>query len=140
MIAKNILEKINEVIYIVDGESDDWFKIKKLIVNSLPPKDRKNFTRRHDRTKKSFINDFEREVMEYWAETTGQEIYVNPNKLQPDDWDHFKVRCWRIIEMNYISSRKKWFRERPHLYTQDILDRELGPDNKIKSTFVPFKD
>jgi hypothetical protein len=80
-------DKIKSTIVVVSHyahEETDWFKIKRLLINSLPSEERVNFSTRHPKTKKHIINDFDNSVIKYWEELTGNTIYINSEKLHRD--------------------------------------------------------
>lgn len=86
-IPDHIKDKINEIIEIVDGETNDWIIIRRQIINAIYPfKDRSYFSRRHYSTKKIIINDFEKKVINYWEQQTGQKVHIDESKLHPSDW------------------------------------------------------
>lgn len=101
---EEIKEKINETILFVNNETNDWFIIKKLIVNQLNSKSRTKFSRRHYSTKKHIINSFEMEVIKYWEEQTGIKLWINPEKMHPVDWVK-RSRGWALKIIN--KERKK---------------------------------
>tara|TARA_B100000519_G_C14201132_1_gene417966 strand:- start:815 stop:1042 length:228 start_codon:yes stop_codon:yes gene_type:complete len=50
---------------------ETWMELKKLMLVSLPPKDRSNFSRRDPKTKKQQLNDFERKLIDNYCSRTG---------------------------------------------------------------------
>ncbi len=50
---------------------ETWMELKKLMLVSLPPKDRSNFSRRDPKTKKQQLNDFERKLLDNYYSRTG---------------------------------------------------------------------
>jgi len=48
-----------------------WMELKKLMLVSLPPQDRSNFSRRDPKTKKQQLNDFERKLIDNYCSRTG---------------------------------------------------------------------
>ena len=99
MIPNNLKEIIDYVMEYVDGNSDEWFDIKKELLKLSPPKERSRFSRRHYSTKKHFINDFEREIMQYWEDSTGVELKIDESRLHPESWVK-KPPGWGLAEFN----------------------------------------
>lgn len=92
------------ILYVADT-TNDWFKIKMEIINNFPPKWRGRFSRRHYSTKKHILNSFDWEIINYWEEKTGEKIFIDPNKLHPEDWKP-KPRGWKLVEINEQRRRK----------------------------------
>jgi hypothetical protein len=67
MIPEHLKELIDYVIDYVGDVSDDWFTIKKELVNNFPPRERSRFSRRHFSTKKHILNEFDYAVIDYWG-------------------------------------------------------------------------
>jgi len=86
VIPKRLLSIIDYVIDYIGDNSDDWFKIKMEIINNFPPNERSRFSRRHYSTKKHILNSFDKKVITYWESKTGMKLWVDPNKLHPDNW------------------------------------------------------
>lgn len=93
---KNI---INDTILFVNDQTNDWFKIKQLLVNQFPPKQRCNFSRRHYSTKKHIMNSFDIEILTYWEENSGIKLWIDPNKLHPPSWKRHR-RGWGLKKYN----------------------------------------
>ena len=103
-VPTHLKEIIDYTIEFVDGSSNDWFRIKSHIINQFPPKERSRFSRRHFSTKKHILNSFDKEVIKYWEEKTGTELWINPKKLHPENWEQ-KPHGWALIRFN--NERKK---------------------------------
>lgn len=56
-----LLEDLNE--YYSDN---NWLIVKKFLLKFLHPDIRKNFTTRNQKTKKHTLNNFEKEIIEYY--------------------------------------------------------------------------
>jgi len=100
------IEYIDYVIQYVGNSSNDWFTIKKEIINCYPRKERTKFSRRHYSTKLFFVNDFEREIMKYWKEKTGIELFIDEKKLHPTSWKR-NPRGWGLLIYNETRKKKK---------------------------------
>jgi|TARA_R110001583_G_C5563381_1_gene401394 hypothetical protein len=70
MIPDRILEQINFVVLYV-ADCDDWVEIKKQILLGIPSKLRCKFSTRDPKTKEQHLNDFEKEIIQFWKEKTG---------------------------------------------------------------------
>jgi len=99
MFNAEIKSLIDYVIYYVGNSCNDWFIIKQQIVNHFPPIYRSLFSRRHYSTKKHILNSFDYQVITYWKEKTGNDLWINPNKLHPKDWKR-KPKGWALKEIN----------------------------------------
>ena len=72
-LSERIHEALSEV-HAYAGHVDDWITIKKEILKSLPPQERRAFSTRHPITKKQSMNEFERKVANQWEELTGRPV------------------------------------------------------------------
>lgn len=106
MIPNKLKEIIDYVIEYVGTGSNDWFLIKKELVNLFPPKERSRFSRRHYSTKKHLINDFDREVIKYWEDKTGNKLFIDEGRLHPKSWKR-KPKGWGLIEINEKRRKQK---------------------------------
>jgi hypothetical protein len=73
--------KISEIyeLALVIGTSCDvkkWMDLKKLLLNSLPPSARTNFSTRDPKTKKQSLNKFERELLKMYENKVGITLEV----------------------------------------------------------------
>jgi len=61
-------EKIVELLEDLSEyyEDNNWLVVKKFLLKYLHPDIRKNFTTRHPKTKKHSLNEFEKQVIEYY--------------------------------------------------------------------------
>lgn len=106
MIPNELKEIIDYVIDYASESSNDWFQIKKELVNLFPPKERSRFSRRHYSTKKQLINDFDRAVMKYWESQTGQKLFIDDTKLHPKSWKK-QPRGWGLAAYNDKRHKQK---------------------------------
>lgn len=67
---ERILEEVRFVSTYID-ECDDWVTVKKEVMKGLPPRLRKNFSTRDPKTKEQNLNKFEKNIINYYKETTG---------------------------------------------------------------------
>ena len=75
MIPEKILQAIKEVAAYADS-TDDWVRVKIEIMNRVPWQLRTNFSRRDQKTKEQWLNDFEKAVIEEWKKITGVELKI----------------------------------------------------------------
>jgi len=70
MSTEKIFEQVRFVSSYV-GDCDDWVTVKKQVMLNLPSVLRKNFSTRDPKTKEQWLNDFEKELINYYRELTG---------------------------------------------------------------------
>ena len=59
-----------KVAFLILHDNYDWMDFKKIMLRSLPPKMRKNFSTRDPKTKRQALNSFEKEMINtYFIET-----------------------------------------------------------------------
>ncbi len=75
MIPDRVIEELNLIAKFA-GSEDDWMVIKKLLLRSLPPSMRKNFSTRHPKTKLQSLNEFERDLIDIYKGCTGIELRI----------------------------------------------------------------
>jgi len=101
----DFIKQIAFVASYVGTESDDWFRIKKQILWALHPRFRGNFTKRHNVSRKLYINDFETQLMAYWESVTGVKLKVDEARLHTDA-DLRMPRHWGLMNHNRIKKEK----------------------------------
>jgi hypothetical protein len=99
VLSEEDLQYVDYVISYVQNSSNDWFLIKKEIMNCYPPKLRKKFSRRHYSTKLFFVNDFEKLIINYWKEKTNIELFIDEKKLHPSSWKR-NPKGWGLFIYN----------------------------------------
>lgn len=72
-IPDRVAEQI-EFVMSYASECDDWVEIKKQIMLGIPSNLRSNFSTRDPLTKEQCLNDFEKEIINYWKEKTGTHL------------------------------------------------------------------
>ena len=73
------IEKIYDQVDFVASyaiDCDDWVTIKKQIMLGLPPILRKNFSTRDPKTKEQSLNNFEKELINYYRDKTGTTLVL----------------------------------------------------------------
>lgn len=96
--------RINFVADYVQDSTQDWLQVKRQIINAFDPPSRSLFSTRHPKTKKHFINEFDKLVMSYWESVTGMNLEVDPDKLHDTlGWVH-KPKGWALFKMNHERS------------------------------------
>ena len=63
-----------KVAFLMLQDNQDWMDFKKIMLRSLPPKMRKNFSTRDPKTKKQALNNFEREMIDIYFKETGVKL------------------------------------------------------------------
>jgi hypothetical protein len=106
MLSEYHKERIKWVAGYIMTSSNDWFAIKMQIINSMNPKNRVWFSRRHHSTKKHILNDFDREVIAYWKELTGVDLWINPSKLHDPNWRPGPAGIFRYNEKRKQNTSK----------------------------------
>jgi hypothetical protein len=99
-------QNIEYVAEYVGDSSNDWFTVKKELINCFPRPQRKKFSRRHYSTKLFFINDFERAIIDYWCKITGIELIIDKTKLHPESWER-QPRGWGLLIYNEKRKKRK---------------------------------
>ena len=61
------------------GEQDNWMDFKKIMLRTLPPRMRKNFSTRDPVTKKQSLNCFEEEMIDIYFQKTGVKLVLEEN-------------------------------------------------------------
>lgn len=69
---KELLEDISE--YYTEN---DWLVIKKFLLRYSHPSVRKNFSTRHEKTKKHTLNKYELEIINYYNTKYGVRLVLN---------------------------------------------------------------
>ncbi len=58
------------------GKQDNWMDFKKIMLRTLPPKMRKNFSTRDPITKKQSLNHFEESMIDVYFQKTGIKLIL----------------------------------------------------------------
>tara|TARA_B100001094_G_scaffold312178_1_gene348591 strand:- start:411 stop:647 length:237 start_codon:yes stop_codon:yes gene_type:complete len=64
---------------LVLEENQNWMDFKKIMLKSIPPRMRKNFSTRDPKTKKQSLNSFEREIIDIYYGETGVKLKLEIN-------------------------------------------------------------
>lgn len=62
-------------MYDYAGSVDDWLVIKKELLKCLPPRLRRDFSRRDEKTKKQTLNDFDIAVAQEWSRLSKKPVF-----------------------------------------------------------------
>jgi len=73
---KSIIIECTNFVSSYSGDCDDWVTIKKQIMLNLAPRLRRNFSTRDSKTKEQCLNDFEKELINYYRDATGIELVL----------------------------------------------------------------
>jgi hypothetical protein len=94
-------DRIAYVAAYVQDSITDWFVLKIEILRAFGRFDRKKLgmSRRHPSTEKLFVNEADREIMEYWELLTGIKPFVDETKLHDPNWV-YRPSGWRLAEIN----------------------------------------
>mgnify|MGYP001410532036 CR=1 FL=1 len=65
MIDENIIEIITDYNKVF-LEDNSWLKLKKYLLKSISPEERKKFSKRHYNSKKQVINDYEKNIIDLY--------------------------------------------------------------------------
>lgn len=63
-----------KVAFLMLRDNHDWMDFKKIMLRSLPPKMRKNFSTRDPKTKRQALNNFEKEMIDTYFRETGVKL------------------------------------------------------------------
>lgn len=107
-IPEKLKERIDEVAEYVGTTTSDFLVVKRQLINCFPPTERWRFSHRHNSTRKHTLNGFDQEVIEYWFQSTGIRLVVNPNKLHDPGWEHRK-KGWSLIIFNEKKKKNNEF-------------------------------
>lgn len=77
--------KAMEFIASYAKDVDDWVVIKIQILRSVPSHLRTSFSTRDQKTKKQWLNDFDKLVIEKWKEMTGVELKIKERAPEPKE-------------------------------------------------------
>ena len=66
---------INIAASVLNGHGD-WMDFKKIMLRTLPPKMRKNFSTRDPVTKKQSLNQFEKKMIDVYFKETGVKLIL----------------------------------------------------------------
>lgn len=98
-LPENLKNRVRYVARYVLDSTDDWFTVKKELLQVLAPRDRALLSRRHKTSKKHFINDLERDLMIFWERLTSVRLKIDPEKLHTP-LDERPPRYWALMELN----------------------------------------
>lgn len=72
----NLVEEALSFVFSYASSTDDWLKIKKELLKTLPPSERVSFSKRDPVTKKQVINEFDVLVAFRWKQLTGKDVIL----------------------------------------------------------------
>jgi hypothetical protein len=84
-LSKEMKIYIDYMIQVVNGSTNDWLRIRKVLISMLPFQYRSLFSRRDNSTRKIVLNEFDYEVMKYWKHKTksNHDFYIDYSKTHP---------------------------------------------------------
>ena len=68
-----------KVAFLMLRDNHDWMDFKKIMLRSLPPKMRKNFSTRDPKTKRQALNNFEKAMIDTYFRETGVKLKLESN-------------------------------------------------------------
>ena len=102
-ISSDIKDVINYVMEYA-RETSNWLSVKKEIMWLLPTSKRKLFSRRHYSTKKHSLNEFELQILRYWAKQTGVTLTIPPELQHDSSWVRHR-RGWGLKKYNLLRQK-----------------------------------
>jgi len=79
--------KCVDFVATYSGDCDDWVTIKKQVLLNLPPRLRKRFSTRDPKTKEQWLNDFEKELINYYRDTNGVDLVLRTLRERREMFD-----------------------------------------------------
>ena len=73
---KNKIMSMFKFVSTYAEKCDDWVHVKKEVMKQLPPRLRTYFSRRDQKTKNHSLNDFEKEMINYYKDLTHIKLIV----------------------------------------------------------------
>jgi hypothetical protein len=129
LFPEEIKDLLDYAFDYIGTSTRDWFLIKKQLVNLFPPKHRSLFSRRHFSTKKHILNLFDKAVINYWEEKTGQKLEINPDKLHQENRKNPRQnRKQKDIELENDRKLKKQKLEEGFFQQQSCVKRNNSND------------
>lgn len=83
----------------VGQNCDDWVIVKKELLRAVDNNTRDLFSIRNPNSKKHLLNDFEKEVMEYWKTLTNVELSLSDTKLHDVEYV-YNTKGWGLQKFN----------------------------------------
>ena len=74
LIPEQLMVELKSLLQLYKNYSNNWNKIKNVIVFSIPWQMRKLFSTRENATNKKHPNALEYQIMQWWADNTQQKI------------------------------------------------------------------
>ena len=78
-IPERIIYELKEINDIYKG--NDWLVVKKLLIRSCDSKSRSYFSKRHGYSQKQVMNDFERNLIQYYENIYGIKLELANEKI-----------------------------------------------------------
>ena len=79
MLSKDIKELLREINVVY--KENDWIIIKKYLLNSIKPNERKKFSTRDYYSGKHSLNEYEAEIVKFYKEEYSIELEIPKDKL-----------------------------------------------------------
>lgn len=71
-----VIEKL-KFISTYAHSANEWITVKKELLKQIPVSERKLFSKRDAKTKRTNLNDFEKKLLAQWKQLTGKDLTVN---------------------------------------------------------------
>lgn len=110
-LTQDLKNRINYVYQYIENETNDWFKLKKELINIFPINKRHLFSRRHKTSKKFFINDFDKEVIRHWEQISNNSVFIDQGKLHTKE-DERMPKYWGLMKYNEQRRKNKEQRQK----------------------------
>lgn len=103
-LSNDLKKQLDFLVSYIGDSTDNWIKVKVELINSLPFKKRKGFSKRHKSSKKYFINKKENLIIDYWFQKTGIKLLIDESLLHKLE-DERPPKNWGL--MLYNQKRKE---------------------------------
>ena len=107
-----LIEKLKYLHKYVGNETNDWFRIKRELLNLLPYQYRAFFSKRHYVSHKFFINDLEKDLIKTWKEIAGFDLQIDDSRLHKLS-DERMPKYWGLMQLN--KKRQQMAQEKKNL-------------------------
>jgi len=107
-LTPKLKQHIAYVASICEGIEAEWPIVKRMIVSCFAPHERKGigFSRRHETTRKLFLNETDKEAIAYWKELTGVDLKLDPNHLHDLSWV-YRPQGWGLPSVRHRYEPRK---------------------------------
>ena len=75
-----LLEELRMASELLSDHNDDWMEVKILLIRYLPPALRADFSSKDSSNGKSYLNEFEQEIVGMYYRMTGVKLRIKDNE------------------------------------------------------------